>query len=161
MTWRRGRSWSDWDDEWEYPRPRRPANGIKAQTQRGKFGATWWAGRWLAALERLVDAGRLSRGRSYARSGQVTKLDVGPGRVDARVQGSRPTPYKVTIRFRRLSNAEWDAVADAMAAALRARRAAGAAPAAAATATGAAAPDAADAHEPRDPLDEAEADEES
>jgi uncharacterized Zn finger protein len=105
----------DWSD-WDYPKPRRPADGIKAQTQRGKFGATWWAGRWLAALERLVDPGRLSRGRSYARSGQVTRLDVGAGGVDARVQGSRPTPYRVTIRFRRLTEAEWTAVADAMAA---------------------------------------------
>jgi uncharacterized Zn finger protein len=119
MGWRRGRyggRWDDWED-WDYPSvPRRPANGIKAQTQRGKFGATWWASRWLAALEQLVDAARLSRGRSYARSGQVTKLDVGPGGVDALVQGSRPKPYAVTMRFRPLSDAKWDAVADAMAA---------------------------------------------
>ena len=36
--------------------------------------------------------------------------------MDARVQGSRPTPYRVTIRFRRLTEADWAAVADAMAA---------------------------------------------
>ena len=107
--------WKGWE-EWDYPKPRRPANGIKAQTQRGKFGATWWAGRWLAALEALVDANRLSRGRSYARSGQVTRLDAGAKGVEARVQGSRPTPYRVTIRFRRLTDAEWAAVEDAMAA---------------------------------------------
>ncbi|MBI3980079.1 MAG: SWIM zinc finger family protein [Chloroflexi bacterium] len=95
---------------------RRPANGIKAQTQRGQFGKTWWAGRWIAALERLVDPGRLSRGRSYARSGQVVKLDVGPDGIAAQVQGSRPSPYSVSIQFRRLSDAEWEKVADAMAA---------------------------------------------
>jgi len=50
MSWRRRPEWSDWY-EWESPKPRRPANGIKAQTQRGKFGATWWAGRWLAILD--------------------------------------------------------------------------------------------------------------
>jgi uncharacterized Zn finger protein len=107
--------WRDWG-EWEHTGPRRPAHGIKAQTQRGKFGQTWWAGRWIAALEQLVDPGRLSRGRSYARSGQVVKLDVGPGRVDARVQGSRPSPYTVTMRFRPLSDAEWERVIDAMSA---------------------------------------------
>jgi uncharacterized Zn finger protein len=107
-------SWRHWDG-WEPAAPRRPADGIKARTQRGKFGATWWAGRWLAALEQLVDAGRLSRGRSYARSGQVTRLEAGPKGIDARVQGSRPTPYKVTIRFRRLTDREWEAVAGAMA----------------------------------------------
>jgi uncharacterized Zn finger protein len=107
--------WRDWG-EWEHTGPRRPAHGIKAQTQRGKFGQTWWAGRWIAALEQLVDAGRLSRGRSYARSGQVVKLGVGPGGVDASVQGSRPTPYTVTMRFRPLSDAEWERVIDAMSA---------------------------------------------
>lgn len=107
-------SWRYWDDQRR--RPRRPASGIRAQTQRGPFGKTWWAGRWIAALERLVDAGRLSRGRSYARSGQVVSLEVGTEGVKARVQGSRPTPYRVAIRFRRLSDAEWERVADAMAA---------------------------------------------
>lgn len=117
MSWGRRPQWSTWSSwsEWDSPKPRRPANGIKAQTQRGNFGATWWAGRWLAALEQLVDVGRLTRGRSYARSGQVTKLDVGPSSVDARVQGSRPTPYTVSMRFRTLDNAEWDAVIAALA----------------------------------------------
>ncbi len=102
-------------DWWEHHGPRLPAQGIKAQTQRGAFGKTWWAGRWIAALERLVDPARLARGRSYARSGQVTKLDVGPGKVGARVQGSRATPYRVSIRFRALSDDAWEQVIDAMA----------------------------------------------
>jgi uncharacterized Zn finger protein len=102
-----------WD---EYPRskPRRPANGIKAQSG-NKFGKTWWAGKWLAALERLIDPGRLSRGRSYARGGQVLNIDIQPGRVDSRVQGSRPSPYKVQIEIKPLAEREWERVADAMA----------------------------------------------
>lgn len=104
-----------WDWNW-YPKakPRRPANGIKAQTQRGQFGKSWWAGKWIEALERLVDPGRLTRGRSYARSGQVLNLDIKPGRVDSRVQGSRPSPYKVQIDIKPLSDKDWDRVADAM-----------------------------------------------
>ncbi len=101
---------------YERTRPIRPANGIRAQTQTGKFGKTWWAGRWIAALEALVDSGRLSRGRSYARNGQVVSLDVGREGVKAQVQGSRPRPYKVSIKFRRLADAEWEKVVDAMAA---------------------------------------------
>ncbi len=95
------------------PKPRRPANGIKAQSK--QFGKTWWAGKWLDALERLVDPGRLQRGRSYARSGQVLNIDIRPGRVDSRVQGSRPTPYQVSIEIKRLSDKDWNKVADAMA----------------------------------------------
>jgi uncharacterized Zn finger protein len=99
-----------------YPKskPRRPANGIKAQSGR-QFGKTWWASRWLDALERLVDPGRLTRGRSYARSGQVLNLDIRPGRVASRVQGSRPKPYQVQIEIKLLSEKEWERVADAMA----------------------------------------------
>ncbi len=96
------------------PKPRRPANGIKAQSGR-QFGKTWWASRWLDALERLVDPGRLTRGRSYARSGQVLNLDIQPGRVNSRVQGSRPKPYQVQIEIKLLSEKEWERVADAMA----------------------------------------------
>ncbi|HEX5691834.1 MAG TPA: SWIM zinc finger family protein [Roseiflexaceae bacterium] len=107
---------SPWHDDY-YPKskPRRPADGIKAQTKSGKFGKSWWAGRWIAALERLVDAGRLQRGRSYARSGQVLNLDITPGHVASRVQGSSRTPYRVSIDVTPLDDRAWDAVADAMA----------------------------------------------
>ncbi len=102
-----------------YPKPtkRRPADGIKAKTGSGKkFGQSWWAGKWVEALEQLVDPGRLSRGRSYARSGQVLNLDIKPGQVDARVQGSQPRPYNVRIDLAPLPDAAWTKVAAAMAA---------------------------------------------
>jgi uncharacterized Zn finger protein len=100
-----------WD--WYFtPKPRRHANGIKAQSK--KFGQTWWSGRWLAALERLVDPARLSRGRSYARSGQVLNLDIQPGRIESRVQGSAPRPYRVKIEIKPLSEKDWERVTDAM-----------------------------------------------
>ncbi|CAG0972390.1 partial putative protein, partial [Anaerolineae bacterium] len=76
---------------------------------------SWWASKWIDALERIVDPGRLTRGRSYARSGQVLNLDIKPGRIDSRVQGSRPSPYKVQIEIKPLSNKDWEHVADAMA----------------------------------------------
>ena len=103
-------SW-DWY-HYPKPKPRKPAHGIKAQSR--KFGQTWWSGKWLAALERLVDPARLSRGRSYARSGQVLNLDIQAGRVESRVQGSRPQPYKVKIEIKPLTEKDWQRVADAM-----------------------------------------------
>lgn len=97
------------------PSRTRPADGIRAQTQKGQFGKTWWAGKWLAALERLIDSSRLSRGRSYARRGQVVALEIAAGQVAARVQGSRPTPYKVSIAITPLAAADWEKVAAVMA----------------------------------------------
>lgn len=104
-------------EDW-YPKPSRPrpAAGIKSKSQRGKIGENWWADKWIKALEPLLDSGRLSRGRSYARSGQVLDLDIGPGVVTSRVQGSRPTPYKVKIGVKTLTASEWSKVVDALAA---------------------------------------------
>jgi len=100
---------------WERHGPRLPSHGIKAHTRRGAFGTSWWASRWVVALERLVNPGRLARGRTYARTGQVVSLDVSATGVKAVVQGSRPQPYRVTIRFARLSDADWERIIDAMA----------------------------------------------
>lgn len=96
-------------------KPREVEGGLKARSQRGAFGKSWWAGRWIAALERLMDAGRLTRGRSYARKGQVLSIEETPDGITARVQGSRPKPYKVSIQVAPLTDAQWDKVMDALA----------------------------------------------
>jgi uncharacterized Zn finger protein len=95
--------------------PRKVKGGIRAQTKRGAFGKSWWAKRWLAVLESLQVGGRLERGRSYARKGQVMDLTIEEGLVRARVQGSRPQPYDVTIRVEPLSRADWQRVAKVLA----------------------------------------------
>jgi uncharacterized Zn finger protein len=93
-----------------YPRskPRAAKGGIKAQNKRGAFGTSWWAKRWIAVLESFNIGARLSRGRSYARNGQVLSIDVQSGEVTAKVQGSMPKPYAVTINVAELSKKEWD-----------------------------------------------------
>jgi uncharacterized Zn finger protein len=90
------------------------SDGIRARSQRGAFATNWWAERWIAALERVVAAGRLSRGRIYAREGQVLSLDEVEGIVHARVQGTRPRPYKVTIKLKPLTDKQWNRVVDAL-----------------------------------------------
>ncbi|MFZ6030205.1 MAG: SWIM zinc finger family protein [Chloroflexota bacterium] len=90
-------------------------DGIKARSQRGTFAKNWWADRWIKALERLVDSGRLSRGRSYARKGQVLSIEETKNGVTARVQGSRRTPYKITIQLASLTDTQWEKVIDALA----------------------------------------------
>jgi uncharacterized Zn finger protein len=99
----------------EPTKPLEAEGGIKARSKRGAFAQNWWATRWIQALERLVDAGRLGRGRTYARKGQVISIEEMKGGVTARVQGSRRTPYKVTIQVEPLSDAQWEKVIDALA----------------------------------------------
>lgn len=115
MTKRRSRSYykSYWP-RYEATRPRE-ADGIKAKSRRGKFVKSWWADKWISALTRLMDSGRLSRGRSYARRGQVLEITIKAGRITARVQGSRRSPYKVSIELEPLSDVQWDKVLDLLA----------------------------------------------
>ena len=103
---------------WGYfPRstPIQVKDGIRARTQRGQFGERWWARRWIAVLESFGWDSRLQRGRTYARKGQVLNIDVHPGRVTARVQGSRRAPYSVSIEITPLSDDQWEQAIDAMA----------------------------------------------
>jgi uncharacterized Zn finger protein len=79
-----------WDDPWhQYPesRPLPAVDGIATSKQRG---------------------------RRYARSGQVLSLAVTPGLVVAQVQGSRRTPYLVSIRAAVPSAKAWTKLQDAL-----------------------------------------------
>jgi uncharacterized Zn finger protein len=109
-----------WDyDDWNYYRPNQPIRvegGIKTKSERGAIGSTWWSKRWIGVLESFSMGTRLTRGRSYARQGQVISIDVQPGIVTAKVQGSQPKPYNIKIRLKPLSDQDWDKVTEAMAA---------------------------------------------
>jgi uncharacterized Zn finger protein len=113
--------WDDSDDSYGWggwyrkPKPRiKVRGGIKAQSKRGAFGQSWWAKRWIATLESFNIGARLSRGRSYARSGQVLSIDIEKGEIEAAVQGSRPKPYDIEIKVKTLPAADWKRVAKAL-----------------------------------------------
>ena len=110
--------YDDYYDGWNYYRPSQPIKvegGLKTKSERGQIGSTWWSKRWIGVLESFGMGARLTRGRSYARQGQVVSMDIEPGIVNARVQGSQPRPYKVKIQLKSLSDQEWEQVLDAMA----------------------------------------------
>jgi uncharacterized Zn finger protein len=111
--------WDDFDDDWNYYRPSQPIrveNGLKTRSERGAIGSTWWSKRWIAVLESFSMGTRLTRGRSYARQGQVLTIDIEPGLVKAKVQGSQPKPYIIKIQLQPLSGGDWEKVIEAMAA---------------------------------------------
>ena len=92
--------------------PIRVDGGIAVRAKRGKIGEQWWSRRFVDILEQTCDPGRLARGRTYARKGQVIDFEMTPGRVAGRVQGSRPAPYQVTIEIPAFEEAQWtDALA--------------------------------------------------
>lgn len=121
---------SPWRD---YPtsRPIAVEGGIKAKSQRGAIGEQWWSRRFIAVLESYGMSSRLQRGRSYARKGQVLEFTLATGTVTARVQGSRRTPYRVSLAVKPLTAAQWQSVESLLAsqALFRARLLAGEMPA--------------------------------
>lgn len=83
-----------------------------------RFGLTWWGRAWVDALETAsgVDAGRLSRGRSYAREDRVESLQLHPGSVAASVRGSRRLSYRTHLDVRTYDDGAWTRVVDVIAA---------------------------------------------
>ena len=96
----------EWE-EWPPAKPIRVEGGIKARSKRGAIGEQWWSRRFIGVLESAGLGGRLARGRSYARAGQVLDFELSQGKVAALVQGSRPRPYQVRIGVLPLTKAQW------------------------------------------------------
>ena len=64
----------------------------------------WWGKAWCDNLERYADyESRMDRGKRYIRTGAVLDLKIQKGKILARVQGTRKTPYKIEIRISPLS----------------------------------------------------------
>lgn len=81
--------------------------GLVARSARGAIGEQWWSRRFIEVLESFALGSRLTRGKNYARRGQVLSLGVAPGVVTASVQGSRRAPYKVSITLPVFSELVW------------------------------------------------------
>ena len=94
--------------------PRAVRGGIKARSRRGGFAKAWWGKRWIDVLESFQIGARLARGRSYARQGQVTDLDIRKGEIRASVQGSRSKAYQVVIRLKRINRPGWKKIAESL-----------------------------------------------
>ena len=99
----------------EYGRRIAVEDGLTARSRRGAIGESWWSARFLAVLEQLGVGGRLTRGKTYARQGQVVDLTIDPGEVVATVQGSRSEPYRARIGITTFADEAWEAVEDAFA----------------------------------------------
>lgn len=118
---------------WEsayYPQPteaqlkRNAANTAKKAAAKGTtlhpvilsgrtIAKSWWGKAWCKNLEQYADYDtRLPRGQRYVRSGAVLDLQLQKGKILARVQGSRKTPYKVEIRISPLSEARCQQIMD-------------------------------------------------
>ena len=110
---------SRWSDHWQrFPEsvPLPVEDGLATTRRRGAMAEHWWSKRFADVLESYGLGARMQRGRRYARQGQVMTLQVDTGLIAAQVQGSRPTPYLVSIRLTEVSDAQWAAIDSELAA---------------------------------------------
>lgn len=110
-----------WDDGTDYRQPtvskikKNAGESKKKERAKGKVlepvivsgrqvVKSWWGKTWCDNLEQYADyESRLDRGKRYVRSGAVIDLKIQKGKILARVQGRRKTPYKIEIRISPLS----------------------------------------------------------
>ncbi len=79
-------------------RPRKKAKKkVQLPAQRVKYGQTWWGEQWLNALTNIDFDNRLPRGRAYAGNGSVLETKIVVNSITAKVEGSMPRPYNITI----------------------------------------------------------------
>jgi SNF2 family DNA or RNA helicase/uncharacterized Zn finger protein len=62
-----------------------------------QYGKTWWGGQFLNALSQIDYSNRLPRGRRYANNGSVKEINIIKNTITAKVKGSMPRPYNITI----------------------------------------------------------------
>ena len=75
----------------------------------------WWVQQWVDLLNSYRFKKRLERGRRYAREGNILSLEFKGSKVIAKVQGTAPEPYKLSIWITPFSDEDWDYVVDTLA----------------------------------------------
>jgi len=75
----------------------------------------WWVQRWVDLLNSYRFKKRLERGRIYAREGNILSMEFRNSKVHSKVQGTAPSPYKLTIWIDAFSSEDWEFVIDTMA----------------------------------------------
>ena len=74
----------------------------------------WWVERWIELLDSYRFKKRLERARLYAREGNVFSIDFQGSQVLAKVQGTDPEPYQVSLSLDPFQDQDWNYVIETM-----------------------------------------------
>ena len=113
------------DDRWQrYPEsvPLPRTAGSRRRSGTGAMAASWWSQRFVDVLESYGLGYSHAARAAVSPAGQVLSFDVQAGMLVAQVQGSRPTPYVVTVAAAQPTVEQWASVDGALAYACRVRR---------------------------------------
>ncbi|WP_107669472.1 SWIM zinc finger family protein [Cyanothece sp. BG0011] len=68
----------------------------------------WWVIRWLELLDSYRFKKRLERARNYAREGHILSIEFSGSEVFAKVQGTEPEPYQVSLSLDPFTDEDWN-----------------------------------------------------
>lgn len=74
----------------------------------------WWAEQWLDLINSYRFKKRLERGWKYAREGHVKQIRFTDRKVIAKVQGTDPKPYQVSLWLTALTDEDWQYVINSL-----------------------------------------------
>ncbi|MGQ4649401.1 SWIM zinc finger family protein [Lyngbya aestuarii] len=74
----------------------------------------WWVQRWTDLLNSYRFKKRLERGRKYAKEGNILSIDFQGSEVKAKVQGTAPEPYHLSISIDPFTDEDWNYVVETM-----------------------------------------------
>lgn len=74
----------------------------------------WWVQRWIDLLNSYRFKKRLERARNYAKEGNVLSIEFKGPEVLARVQGTAPEPYQVSLSLDPFTEEDWGYVLETM-----------------------------------------------
>ncbi|MCU0550913.1 MAG: SWIM zinc finger family protein [Leptolyngbya sp. Prado105] len=80
-----------------------------------EISRTWWGNKFIEALEKFTDSGRLSRGRAYRKNDRIRQLEITDGVITAKVRGNvnpyfgvyKEPIYETEITIHPISRAQW------------------------------------------------------
>jgi len=75
----------------------------------------WWVQRWIDLLNSYRFKKRLERARKYAKEGNVLSIEFEGPQVLARVQGTEPEPYQVSLSIDPFTDEDWGYVVETLA----------------------------------------------
>jgi uncharacterized Zn finger protein len=85
-------------------------NSFRLEYQKGSVGNEWWGEEFIVLMEDAGDVGRLSRGRAYARQGQIRTFAFTGDGIEATVIGSQVC--RITVIFPQYSTEEKKIILD-------------------------------------------------
>lgn len=79
-----------------------------------KANKEWWTQQWIDLLNSYRYKKRLERARNYARQGNVLSIEFKDQKIIAKVQGTAPKPYELSLWLDIFSDEDWDYVIKTM-----------------------------------------------